>query len=103
MSYPTTYPKRKWDEVDSSDDEEPSLGKQVLPVANLPADFAGDPEDGLQYLFLVRYVVSLRIHRRRILTHHTAVTLVHYHVQLELRIHMSCLTSPKLPPTMKIC
>lgn len=48
--------KRKYHEDDSSDEEEPSLGKQVLPVANLPADFSGDPEDGLQYLFLVRCV-----------------------------------------------
>ncbi|KIP10679.1 hypothetical protein PHLGIDRAFT_100801 [Phlebiopsis gigantea 11061_1 CR5-6] len=46
--------KRKRNDVDSSDEEEPSLGKQVLPVANLPANFSGDPEDGLQYLFLVR-------------------------------------------------
>lgn len=46
--------KRKWDEVDE-DDEEPSLGRQVLPVANLPHDFDGVPEDGLQYLFTVRY------------------------------------------------
>lgn len=51
--------KRKWSETDSSDEDEPSLGKQVLPVANLPADFSGDPEDGMQYLFLVRYVTHL--------------------------------------------
>ncbi|GAA5941199.1 hypothetical protein JCM3775_006647 [Rhodotorula graminis] len=30
------------------------LGSQVLPVAELGDDFAGDPEDGSQYLFLVR-------------------------------------------------
>lgn len=48
--------KRKYNELDDSDDEEPALGKQVLPVANLPADFSGEPVDGLQYLFLVRYV-----------------------------------------------
>ncbi|OCH92170.1 hypothetical protein OBBRIDRAFT_773857 [Obba rivulosa] len=46
--------KRKIAEVDLSEDEEPSLGKQVLPVANLPADFTGEPTDGLQYLFMVR-------------------------------------------------
>ncbi|KAK7695766.1 hypothetical protein QCA50_000403 [Cerrena zonata] len=45
--------KRKWNEVDD-DDDEPSLGRQVLPVANLPRDFDGVPEDGLQYLFTVR-------------------------------------------------
>ena len=49
--------KRKRDEYDSSDDEsEYVLGKQVLPVANLPFDFDGAPEDGAQYLFTVRCV-----------------------------------------------
>ncbi|KZT72549.1 hypothetical protein DAEQUDRAFT_722708 [Daedalea quercina L-15889] len=48
-------PKRKYQDADfSDDDEEPTLGRQVLPVANLPADFNGVPEDGLQYLFTVR-------------------------------------------------
>lgn len=47
--------KRKWTEVDDSDDEEPSLGKQVLPVANLPENFGGEPQNGLEYLFMVRY------------------------------------------------
>ncbi len=51
--------KRRWSEVDDSDDEEPSLGKQVLPVANLPGNFSGEPVDGLQYLFTVRYGVFL--------------------------------------------
>ena len=46
--------KRKWSEANDSDDEEPALGRQVLPVANLPADFTGVPQDGLQYLFMVR-------------------------------------------------
>lgn len=50
--------KRKRSAVDDSDDEEPALGKQVLPVANLPHDFSGEPMDGLQYLFTVRYVAS---------------------------------------------
>lgn len=50
--------KRKWDDIASSDDEEPAMGKQVLPVANLPSDFDGDPTDGLQYLFMVRYVLN---------------------------------------------
>ena len=46
--------KRTRSEIDDSDEEEPSLGKQVLPVANLPADFDSEPMDGLQYLFTVR-------------------------------------------------
>ena len=47
--------KRKADELDESDDEEePTLGRQVLPVANLPDTFDGVPADGMQYLFTVR-------------------------------------------------
>jgi len=40
--------------MEESDEDEPSMGKQVLPVANLPAGFNGEPVDGLQYLFMVR-------------------------------------------------
>lgn len=29
---------------------------QVLPVADLDEDYDGTPEDGLEYLFMVRYV-----------------------------------------------
>ncbi|KAI0065972.1 hypothetical protein BV25DRAFT_1880026 [Artomyces pyxidatus] len=40
---------------DDTDEDEPGLGlRQILPVANLPADFEGEPMDGLQYLFTVR-------------------------------------------------
>lgn len=46
--------KRKADEIDDSDDEEPMLGRQVLPVANLPDNYHDVPMDGLQYLFTVR-------------------------------------------------
>ncbi|KAF8076590.1 hypothetical protein FPV67DRAFT_423301 [Lyophyllum atratum] len=46
--------KRKRDELEDSDDDEPSFGRQILPVANLPEDFAEEPMDGLQYLFTVR-------------------------------------------------
>ena len=53
-----TSTKRKWSQIGDSDEDEPSLGKQVLPVANLPEDFNGEPMDGLQYLFTVRCVVS---------------------------------------------
>ena len=52
--------KRKRDPQDEgSDSEEMAFGKQILPVADLPADFDGEPMDGLQYLFTVRYVISL--------------------------------------------
>ena len=52
--------KRKYQDADiSDDDEEPTLGRQVLPVANLPANFNGVPEDGLQYLFIVRCVLVI--------------------------------------------
>ncbi|KAA1466715.1 hypothetical protein DENSPDRAFT_50235 [Dentipellis sp. KUC8613] len=45
--------KRK--EPSSDEDDLPSYGlRQILPVANLPGDFDGEPEDGLQYLFTVR-------------------------------------------------
>lgn len=39
-------------------DEAPrgGLGSQVLPVAELDDDFDASPEDGLEYLFLVRSV-----------------------------------------------
>jgi hypothetical protein len=51
----STGTKRKWEDVDyDSDDDEPSFGKQTLPVANLPMDFDREPGDGLEYLFMVR-------------------------------------------------
>ncbi|KAJ3554405.1 hypothetical protein NM688_g3130 [Phlebia brevispora] len=43
--------KRKRSDIEDSDSDEPSLGRQVLPVANLPENFDGVPQDGLQYLF----------------------------------------------------
>jgi hypothetical protein len=46
--------KRKYDEIENSDSDEPSFGKQILPVADLPNDFDGKPMDGMQYLFTVR-------------------------------------------------
>jgi hypothetical protein len=46
--------KRKRDEFDS-DDDEPSFGRQILPVANLPENFNNEPSDGMEYLFTVRY------------------------------------------------
>ncbi|TFK28899.1 hypothetical protein FA15DRAFT_664999 [Coprinopsis marcescibilis] len=39
---------------DDSDDEVASYGKQILPVAALPYNFDGEPQDGLEYLFTVR-------------------------------------------------
>ncbi|KAJ6628856.1 hypothetical protein B0H10DRAFT_1989530 [Mycena sp. CBHHK59/15] len=47
-------PKRKRDELEDSDGEDISFGRQILPVANLPEDFEGIPSDGMQYLFTVR-------------------------------------------------
>ena len=50
-----TSKKRPWQAVlDSDDEDDPSVGRQILPVANLPGDFNGEPMDGLQYLFMVR-------------------------------------------------
>lgn len=47
--------KRKWEDTEyDSDDDEPTFGKQILPVANLPMNFDREPEDGLEYLFTVR-------------------------------------------------
>ncbi|TEB35775.1 hypothetical protein FA13DRAFT_1788379 [Coprinellus micaceus] len=51
---PPSSAKRKRGNEDSSDDEDTSFGKQILPVANLPENFDGEPMDGLQYLFTVR-------------------------------------------------
>ncbi|TFL00545.1 hypothetical protein BDV98DRAFT_104469 [Pterulicium gracile] len=44
--------KRGGDYEDEPDDM--AMARQLLPVANLPADFNEEPEDGPQYLFLVR-------------------------------------------------
>jgi hypothetical protein len=42
-----------------SNDDDATYGlRQILPVANLPIDFDGEPLDGTQYLFLVRCVLS---------------------------------------------
>ena len=45
------------------DDDDNSYGglRQILPVANLPSDFDGEPIDGMQYLFTVRYVLSITV------------------------------------------
>ena len=48
--------KRKRDESEDSKDDEPSYGKQILPVANLPNNFDKPPADGMEYLFTVRCV-----------------------------------------------
>lgn len=44
------------DEDGSYMNDPPRVGCQVLPVADLPEDFAGEPQDGLEYLFTVRLV-----------------------------------------------
>lgn len=46
--------KRKRDDFEDSDEEEPSFGRQILPVANLPDNYNGPINDGAQYLFTVR-------------------------------------------------
>lgn len=41
------------------DDDEPfKFGTAVLPVANLPASYDGIPQNGMEYLFTVRYDTS---------------------------------------------
>ncbi|KIO30269.1 hypothetical protein M407DRAFT_20733, partial [Tulasnella calospora MUT 4182] len=42
------------DEDEAYLNDPPRVGSQVLPVADLPEDFAGEPQDGMQYLFTVR-------------------------------------------------
>ncbi|KAG8935029.1 hypothetical protein FRC01_010534 [Tulasnella sp. 417] len=42
------------DEDEAYPNDPPRIGCQVLPVADLPEDFAGEPQDGMQYLFTVR-------------------------------------------------
>lgn len=37
------------------DEEQVSMGRQTLPVARLRDDFNGIPQDGMEYLFTVRY------------------------------------------------
>ena len=52
--------KRKRVGAGDNDDDDATYGlRQTLPVANLPVDFDGVPADGLQYLFTVRYVLSI--------------------------------------------
>ncbi|KAH0839944.1 hypothetical protein J3R83DRAFT_899 [Lanmaoa asiatica] len=53
--------KRKRDELSDSDSDEITPGRQTLPVANLPYDFDQEPQDGMQYLFLVRYYLDFTV------------------------------------------
>jgi Survival motor neuron (SMN) interacting protein 1 (SIP1) len=59
--------KRKREHVKGGDDDDgddTTYGlRQILPVANLPIDFDGEPTDGMQYLFTVRYVLSITLSR----------------------------------------
>ncbi|KAJ8086830.1 hypothetical protein PM082_005655 [Marasmius tenuissimus] len=50
----SAHRKRKREDLEDSDGEEISFGRQILPVANLPGDYNGIPQDGLEYLFTVR-------------------------------------------------
>ena len=45
-------------DMEENDDEESltHAPNQVLPIANLPANFSGEPQDGMEYLFTVRWV-----------------------------------------------
>lgn len=46
------------------DDDDRTYGlRQTLPVANLSLDFDGEPVDGMQYLFTVRYLLSITLSR----------------------------------------
>lgn len=49
FSFAPPAPSRERDEAPRGGN-----GSQVLPVAQLDDDFDGQPEDGLEYLFLVR-------------------------------------------------
>ena len=45
--------KQKHDKYENSQDkDEVTLGRQALPITNLPFDFDGVPQDGPQYLLL---------------------------------------------------
>ncbi len=49
---------------DDDDDDDTTYGlRQILPVASLPINFDGEPTDGMQYLFTVRYVLSITLLR----------------------------------------
>lgn len=54
--------KRKRDDSNDSDADEIAPGKQNLPVANLPYDFDQEPQDGMEYLFLVRYCLDFTMY-----------------------------------------
>lgn len=55
---PSRKRKREHGGGDGDDDDDATYGlRQILPVANLPIDFGGEPTDGMQYLFTVRYVL----------------------------------------------
>lgn len=52
---PSKKRKRETEHIGCDDDDSATYGlRQILPVANLPIDFASEPLDGMQYLFLVR-------------------------------------------------
>ena len=54
--------KRKHAGGGDDDDDDATYGlRQILPVASLPIDFDGEPTDGMQYLFTVRYVPSITL------------------------------------------
>ena len=58
------------DDMEENGDEESfthaHAPNQVLPIANLPADFSGEPQDGMEYLFTVRWAYII-LYRSRFL------------------------------------
>lgn len=77
-----------------SDDEPKNMGRQSLPVARLPGSFSGEPMDGEQYLFTVRYVpyypysVLSATHIKPDCYSHTVAKHVNYQAIPAYRIHM---------------
>lgn len=78
--------------MDDSDEDEPLMGRQNLPVARLPEHFDGEPMDGMQYLFLVRCARSSLLRRNGCLTLTFIIGGMRANCQMlhEYKIHMSC-------------
>ncbi len=48
-------PHEEHDESESEDEVGGHAPNQALPIANLPFSFDGVPQDGMEYLFTVRF------------------------------------------------
>jgi hypothetical protein len=89
--------------MDDEDDEDvPQFGRQILPVANLPSTFDGEPTDGLQYLFTVRYVSI--IEPTDTFTHEIVadVSSIDFRMLRVSPTHMNCHPLPRLHRPLKI-